>query len=182
MSALLRRQLSKINAPCGVKFIPICHTPTRSRRRNRDRRRYKTLSDFIPTQPQPCRVTFVMRPATPCPVPSKKRQRFILCNSYRGGFTAPVSAPARKQPLRGACLYPGHRVFQSPKCSDAFVISKASSPPHMMSECRRKSGSWGCPLSMTALTALPPPTARITNVFPRESLISILGYAHPCMI
>ena len=45
-------------------------------------------------------VTFVTLPATPRPVPSKKRQRFILCNSYRGGFTAPVSAPARKQPLR----------------------------------------------------------------------------------
>ena len=76
-----------------------------------------------------------MRSAAPRPVPSKKRQRFILCNSYRGGFApldlaaqgssrcssgnliaarqanlaarlclggyAPVSSPARKQPLRG---------------------------------------------------------------------------------
>ena len=40
------------------------------------------------------RVTFVILPATPWPVPSKKRQRFILCNSYRGGF-APLDS---KQP------------------------------------------------------------------------------------
>ena len=38
------------------------------------------------TQMSRSRVTFVTLPATPRPVPSKKRQRFILCNSYRGGF------------------------------------------------------------------------------------------------
>ena len=62
---------------------------------------------------------------------------FMPCRSLSlSSFATPVSQPARKQPLRGACLYPGHRVFQSPKCSDAFVISKTSSPPRMMSECR----------------------------------------------
>ena len=40
------------------------------------------------TQMSRSRVTFVTLPATPRPVPSKKRQRFILCNSYRGGFAA----------------------------------------------------------------------------------------------
>ena len=39
-------------------------------------------------------VTFVIFPATPRPVPSKKRQRFILCNSYRGGF-APLDLAAQ---------------------------------------------------------------------------------------
>ena len=42
-------------------------------------------------------VTFVIFPATPRPVPSKKRQRFILCNSYRGGFAAPPLTASRKQ-------------------------------------------------------------------------------------
>ena len=42
-------------------------------------------------------VTFVIFPATPRPVPSKKRQRFILCNSYRGGFAATPLTVSRKQ-------------------------------------------------------------------------------------
>ena len=61
------------------------------------------------TQMSRSRVTFVTLPATPRPVPSKKRQRFILCNFYRGGFTAPVSTPARKQPPRAfSTRFRGH--------------------------------------------------------------------------
>ena len=58
--------------------------------------RVESMNDFDTTIPH----SRSSLPATPRPVPSKKRQRFILCNSYRGGFVAPVSLPARKQQLR----------------------------------------------------------------------------------
>ena len=63
------------------------------------------------------------------------RQANLAARLRLGGY-APVSAPAQKQPLRGACLYLVQRVLQSTKFSDVFVISKTSSPPRMMSAWR----------------------------------------------
>jgi hypothetical protein len=44
--------------------------------------------------------TFVIFPATPLTV--SRKQMFIPVHAKRGGFAAPFSAPAQKQPLRGA--------------------------------------------------------------------------------
>jgi hypothetical protein len=43
-------------------------------------------------------VTFVIFPATPLTV--SRKQMFIPVHAKRGGFVAPFSAPARKQPPR----------------------------------------------------------------------------------
>ena len=50
-------------------------------------------------------VTFVIFPATPRPVPSKKRQRFILYNSYRGGFVA-MTRLFQRQPGNSRVAWP----------------------------------------------------------------------------
>ena len=81
-------------------------------------------------------VTFVIFPATPRPVPSKKRQRFILYNSYRGGF-APMPRLLRSSPgnSRVAWPLPGSEVIQrveiaeSPvKCAFCGVCPPSFSP------------------------------------------------------
>ena len=66
-------------------------------------------------------------------------------------------------------------------CCDYRARTNTSSPPETISPWRRKSGSWGTPLSVADLT-LPQPTERIVNVFPPSNAILISGYALPCMI
>ena len=51
-----------------------------------------------------------MRPATPCPVPSKKRQTFIPTRAKRGTFGAPFHCQSRNSRFAG--LLPDSEVIQ----------------------------------------------------------------------
>ena len=74
------------------------------------------------TQMSRSRVTFVTLPATPRPVPSKKRQRFILCNSYRGGF-APLDS---KQPY--STLMFSRKERKGRKRKNWLIVAMGSDP------------------------------------------------------
>ena len=117
---------------------------------------------------------FVMRHDSPdalhgrskCAAPAKRHSR---------GHAAHERAPCRFSMSRTiTVLMPVHPYLTH--------FTNTSSPPDAISECRRNSGSWGCPLSVTDLIASPHPVVRMTNVFPPGSKMSMRGYALPCMM
>ena len=73
-------------------------------------------------------VTFVTLPATPRPVPSKKRQRFILCNSYRGGFAPLDFATLLRKAPRVVRLARLPHIGHAPACA-SFGSPSARFPP-----------------------------------------------------